>query len=109
MTTVLIEDIPRLLAEPAAAIARLRRDVLQACGAVVYCGDCERQDETIDDAVVIAHVEWEVARRKDYAENVSRLTGALHEERERCAKLEAECGRLEMLVLDLEKKLEARG
>ena len=104
--TVLIEDIPRLLAEPAAALAKLRRAILEACGDRVYCGDCERPDATIDDDDVIRAVEWEVRRRKDAFENVDRLTVALYEERERCGKLEEERGRLEARILELERRLE---
>lgn len=97
--TVLIDDIPRLLAEPAAAIAKLRRAILEECGAGVYCGDCERLDATVDDAYVIAVVAWEVKRRKDHA-------AALYEERERCTKLDDECGRLELRIQELERSLE---
>lgn len=105
-TTVLIEDIPRLLAGPATALAKLRRDVLDACD-VPVCGECG-QSEPPTDAEVIREVKW-LARKlseaihaqRDIRENLSKLN-------EENAKLELEAGRRELYVQQLEKKLEAK-
>ena len=104
-TTVLIEDIPRLLAGPAAALDKLRRDVLEACSAVAYCGECGHSEPPTD-AEVIREVKWLARKLSEADGRCASMREKLSKLNEENAKLELEAGRRELYVQQLEKNLE---